>query len=253
MIEKQVAITLSSIILLAVLGVGYVLIEPHWREERGRQMTEHSAALGKELFASQGCVQCHLENGYGTLQGGVGWPLNTTQNQRGTATELENRRQLLTRTIDRGRGAVMAAYGRDNGGPLNAEQIANLVDYIQHGHWPVPPVEGEAAVLVQQGATAGGAGAAGGSRGAQLFTANGCSGCHQIKGQGGTIGPNLSTIGTTAAERKPGMSAEEYLRESITNPSAFVVQGYQAGVMPAFAQLSADDLKALVDYLLEQK
>lgn len=250
-IEKQVAITLGSIILLAVLGIGYVLIEPIWREQRQEQMTEHSAKLGKELYEAQGCVTCHLANGYGTLQGGAGWPLNTTQNEQGTAVELAARHEVLYRTIDRGRGPVMAAYGRENGGPLNSEQITNIVDYIQHGPWPSAPVAGSAADLVMAGgATAGGTG---GSRGAQLFTANGCGACHMVGGQGGNIGPSLNTIGTVAATRVPGKSAEEYIAESIVNPNAFLVPGYQAGLMPSFAQLPQADIDELVKYLMEQK
>jgi mono/diheme cytochrome c family protein len=246
-IEKQVAITLVSILVMGAIGVGYILIEPYWREVRAAQMREHSAELGKELFEGQGCVQCHLVNGYGMLQGGAGWPLNTTQNQQGSGPEMEQRHQLLTRTIDRGRGPVMAPYGRENGGPLNSEQIQNIVDYIQYGHWPTAPVQGEAAVLVQ-----GGGAAAGGSPGAQLFAAKGCAACHQIGGQGGTIGPNLTNIGTQAATRKPGTSAEDYIRESIQNPGAFTVPGYQAGLMPTIP-LTPDELNALVQYLMEQK
>ncbi|MCC6628112.1 MAG: cytochrome c [Chloroflexi bacterium] len=254
-IEKQVAITLASVLLMAVLGVGYVLIEPYWRAQRAHEMQKHSASLGQALFESQGCVTCHLANGYGTLQGGAGWPLNTTQNQQGSDPEMLARHDLLTRTIDRGRGPVMAPYGRDNGGPLNSEQIQNIIDYIQHGTWPVAPVQGAAATLVQGGATApagGGTPSAGGGQGAQLFAANGCAGCHQVGGQGGTIGPNLSNIGTTAATRVPGKSAEEYIRESITSPNAHVVQGYTAGLMPVMP-LQPADLDALVKYLAEQK
>ena len=63
-----------------------------------------------------------------------------------------------------------------------------------------------------------------------------CASDEVIKGvakSGGAVGPNQSNIGTQAATRKPGLSAEEYIRESIVNPNALVVQGYQAGVMPA--------------------
>ena len=253
-IEKQVAVVLVSLLVLGGLTIGYTLAEPALRDTRGQQMLEHSAMRGGELFHSQGCIQCHLDNGYGTLQGGVGWPLNTTENQRGSATELENRRQLLYRTIERGRGPVMAAYHRENGGSLNSEQITEIVSYIQYGHWPTAPVEGAAAQLVQQGgAAAGTGGAAGGSRGAQLFTSNGCVGCHQIGGQGGATGPNLTNVGSVAGTRKPGMEARDYIRESITNPNAFVVQGFQPNVMPSFAQLPPADVDALTDYLLEQK
>jgi mono/diheme cytochrome c family protein len=112
-----------------------------------------------------------------------------------------------------------------------------------------------ATATVKAGGTPGGAPAAGGSPGAQLFAAQGCNACHMVKGQGGAVGPNLSTIGTQAATRKPGMSAADYLRESIINPNAFIVQGYQAGVMPGtYGQtLSNEQLDQLVAYLLEQK
>jgi mono/diheme cytochrome c family protein len=121
-----------------------------------------------------------------------------------------------------------------------------------------PPIQAAnviATATVKAGGTPGGAPAPGGSPGAQLFAAQGCSGCHMINGQGGAVGPNLSRIGTEAATLKPGMSAEDYIKESIQNPNAFVVQGYQAGVMPGtYGQtLSQDQLNQLVQYLLEQK
>jgi mono/diheme cytochrome c family protein len=251
-IEKQAAITLITLLVLGTLGVGYALAEPSLRLQRGHQMTEELAHKGQKTFESAGCVQCHLANGYGTLQGGAGWPLNTTQNQRGSETELENRRQLLARTLIRGRqGTPMAAYAREEGGPLNTEQINALVAYIQHGTWPTGPVEGEAAKLVQGG---GGAAAAGGSQGAQLFASQGCAGCHQLSATNG-VGPGLGGIATRAAERKPGTDAKTYLRESITQPSAFVVQGFQNGIMPGtYGQsLKPEEIDALVDYMLELK
>lgn len=250
-IEKQAAITLITLVLLGTLGVGYALAEPALRVKRGEDMTHELAKRGQHAFDSAGCVTCHLANGYGSLQGGAGWPLNTTQNQRGSETELEARRQFLTRTIARGRpGTPMAAYHRDEGGPLNSEQVNALVAYIQHGPWPAGPAEGEAARLVQ----GGGAAAGGGSKGAQLFNSSGCAGCHKIKGQGiATTGPDLTGIKSVAGTRKPGTDANAYLRESITNPNAVVVQGYQQGLMPAtFGQsLKPEDIDALVEYMLE--
>ncbi|MCC6629890.1 MAG: cytochrome c [Chloroflexi bacterium] len=120
----------------------------------------------------------------------------------------------------------------------------------------VPPANVIATATVKAGGTPGGAADGGGANpGAQLFAAQGCSGCHTIKGQGGAVGPNLSTEGTTAATRKPGTSAKDYITESIVNPGAFVVPGYTAGVMPGtYGQtLTKDQIEQLVDYLLEQK
>jgi hypothetical protein len=48
----------------------------------------------------------------------------------------------------------------------------------------------------------------------------------------GTIGPDLSHVGSVASQRKPGTAAADYLRESIVDPDAFTVPGYPRGVMP---------------------
>lgn len=47
-----------------------------------------------------------------------------------------------------------------------------------------------------------------------------------------------------------GLSAEEYLRESIIDPRAFVVEGYQS-IMQSFKfLLSEEDVDGLVAFLL---
>ena len=79
------------------------------------------------------------------------------------------------------------------------------------------------------------------SRGQQLFTSRPCGACHTVQGiQGasGSVGPNLSTVAAVAGQRKPGMTAEGYLRESITEPDAYIVKGFQRGAMP---KLPLDD------------
>ena len=63
------------------------------------------------------------------------------------------------------------------------------------------------------------------------------------------VGPGLAGIAARAAGRKPSLSADEYLRESIVEPSAFVVDDYD-NLMPAgFARLEGDDLNSLINYL----
>ena len=120
---------------------------------------------------------------------------------------------------------------------------------------PISAANVIATATVRAGGVPGGVPTGGGSPGAQLFAAQGCAACHVVQGQGGAIGPSLIGIGTQAATRKPGMSAEDYIRESIVNPGAFVVSGFQNGLMPAtFGQsLSKEQQDLLVQYLLEQK
>jgi mono/diheme cytochrome c family protein len=97
------------------------------------------------------------------------------------------------------------------------------------------------------------AGLAQAKTGEQIFTAAGCAGCHTFApaGSNGTIGPNLDELAQAAGEREPGKSAEEYVRESLTKPEAFLVQGF-GNAMPSFeGRLTDKQIQALVDYLLQ--
>jgi cytochrome c oxidase cbb3-type subunit 3 len=53
--------------------------------------------------------------------------------------------------------------------------------------------------------------------GKSVYSKLGCSSCHTIAGQGGTFGPELSTIGT--------MRAPDYLRRAIVDPAANLPKG----------------------------
>lgn len=99
-------------------------------------------------------------------------------------------------------------------------------------------------------------GASGVERGKALFQDSGigCYLCHTVNGAGGLRGPDLVDVGKVAATRKSGLSADEYLRESIVNPSAYLVANYPP-IMPAnFGdRLSGDQIDDLVAYLKSPK
>ena len=85
---------------------------------------------------------------------------------------------------------------------------------------------------------------------------NGCGNCHYVKAsQGDLAGPNLSGIGERAATRVPGKTAEEYIRESIVNPTAYEVEGWSSAAMPANygAELTEEEIDSLVMYLMTLK
>ncbi len=78
-----------------------------------------------------------------------------------------------------------------------------------------------------------------------------CASCHAIDQRGGPeYGPNLASIGAVAANRVEGMSAEQYLAESILKPDAFRGQGVNA-VMPAdiSAGLSREEVLSIAGFL----
>ena len=92
------------------------------------------------------------------------------------------------------------------------------------------------------------------------FATGGCSGCHTIPGiqaAAGQIGPNLAGIGTAAATRIEGLSAEEYIRQSMQDPEAFIAPECPTGpcptgvMLPNYASvLSQSQFDGIVTYLL---
>lgn len=88
-------------------------------------------------------------------------------------------------------------------------------------------------------------------------SAEGCATCHNYDEAAGEADKAPYTAGTaTRAEtRVPGMSAEEYLRESITTPNAYVVENYKEGDMyQEWAKdLNEQQMADLIAYLLSEK
>jgi mono/diheme cytochrome c family protein len=91
-------------------------------------------------------------------------------------------------------------------------------------------------------------------RGKQVYREKGCGTCHRIDDSGGGIGPPLTHIGTVAASRKPGLGAEDYIRESIRDPGAYIVPGYPDTMPRGFdRRMSREDFDDLVQFLLTLK
>jgi len=97
-------------------------------------------------------------------------------------------------------------------------------------------------------------------RGRDIFFASsigkstGCRVCHSIKPGENKVGPSLAGIATRAATRVPGMSAEEYIRQSIEDPSAYIVEGFPDVMLPDMAEkLSDQDMEDLIAFLMTLK
>ena len=96
------------------------------------------------------------------------------------------------------------------------------------------------------------AGLAQATTGEQIFTAAGCAGCHTFSpaGSNGTIGPDRNDLQAAATKYAKGQTPEEYVRESIVKPDAFLVPGF-GNAMPSFqGRLTDKQIQTLVDYLL---
>ena len=93
------------------------------------------------------------------------------------------------------------------------------------------------------------------SEGERIFESSrkgACGVCHSIEPADDGVGPSLAGVATRAAITVDGLDAADYLRESILDPDAFVVDGYPPGQMlPIYEdRLSEREIDALVEYLL---
>jgi mono/diheme cytochrome c family protein len=80
-----------------------------------------------------------------------------------------------------------------------------------------------------------------------------CASCHHVEpGSGTLVGPSLSGVAARAATRDPNLTAAQYLRVSITHPNNYIVEGFNAGAMPATFKdaLTPEQIEDLVAYLL---
>ena len=132
---------------------------------------------------------------------------------------------------------------------------------------PAPLSEEAGSTGVAEGAavasTAGPSGGAGASSGVDMdaviaaINKGGCIACHtipDIPGAVGQVGPNLANIGVDGATRRQGYSAEEYIRESLMEPSTFTAPECPTGPCPpgVMPQLPLDqsEIDTVISYLV---
>ncbi len=275
--------------ILASLGMfAFVLVVLFTEDARMEVQTLNwegrSIENGAALFKNN-CTTCHGEDGKGLPA--VAPALNShyffTRRIKDVkfAGSLE---QYIKLTVASGRPSKknsqwaqeMPTWSHRYGGPFRDDQVNDVVKFVlnwektaleqtaEEDPWqcfqdvPVPceqqtiaAVEGEAAPPAEEAPKE----TAGPRDPADIFATLGCGGCHTlagVPGAVGTVGPDLTKLATEAGSRVEGMSAEEYVRESIVNPNAYIVEGYPSGVMPQnFGEkLSEEELNNLVDWIL---
>jgi cytochrome c oxidase subunit II len=133
-------------------------------------------------------------------------------------------------------------------------ELCGLGHSTMRAHVRVLEQDAFAVWLEEKGAEEAGSGEVGGNvqeLGRTTFGSAGCGGCHTFEpaGTDSEIGPSLDNLPADA--KAAGKPVAEYVRESIVDPNAVVVEGYQSGVMPTtFGEtLSPEELDALVAYL----
>ena len=91
--------------------------------------------------------------------------------------------------------------------------------------------------------------------GAQLYEQQICVTCHSLDGTPG-IGPTFAGLYGKTETLDDGSTVvvdDDYLRESIVEPGATVVEGYAPIMSPIYGDLSERELSALIAFIQEQQ
>ena len=219
---------------------------------------------GKHVWHRKNCINCHTLLGEGAYYAP---DLTKITQHRGEAYL----RQFLR---DPSKYYSEEQHGRLMPNPnLSEEQITNVIAFldwisrIDNQGWPPRPILVTAASpqgIVLGTAAPGAASADPVAVGEALFkrTPPACFGCHSLQEGVVLVGPSLAGLGTrteallrSEAYKGTAKDLQEYIRESITNPHAFVVPGptFSAGgqsIMPPYDSiLKPEEIDQLVAYL----
>lgn len=248
----QVKIVIGTIaLMLTMIILGFAALrEPARLEDftlarEGRQIEN-----GAELFQGQ-CATCHGRDGKAEscfdaatgepLSGCQGLPLNNNRLLCGdTSARMEamnwkgSKEQFILATISSGRyGTAMPTWSQTYGGPLRDDQIEDIAQFVLNWEteemcaqplyeYPWPDTIDELLVDFPTGDA---------DRGRELFNTYGCGGCHgslDDPNWNGT-GPWLGNVAERAGSRVEGLSAAQYVYESVLHPDNYVVDQCPGG------------------------
>jgi len=264
--QLEIIFGILLFIVSTVILVNVGLNEETRMQEFERYQKAQKIEVGADLFEVN-CRGCHGLRGEGIP--GLAPPLNDVHffTQRlGEVGWQGGLEEYIVATVSSGRqvstrpdqypGAgspAMPTWSDRYGGPLRDDQIEALAAFILN--WEATAVGG--AELTQLPTLTPSAASSDDPvvRGQGVYESSGCGACHTIEGiSEGAVGPALTSVGETAATRVPGLSAEEYIHQSIVDPSAYLVEGYDDLMLKTFADtLSSSQLDDLVAFLLAQQ
>lgn len=281
---------------LAMLLISAVGLPLYWLAEPGRQAgavngyEKRFASWGRELFATTAeggfnCAGCH--GGFGATGGQADWTVaDTTTGEikavKWTAPALNTVMYRFSEAevkfiLVYGRPySPMSPWGLDGGGPMNDQQITNLIAYLKSIQLPQegcskdkPLCKGTSGVInntdqakVQAAAEALVKEGRYGSIGEALFNldigggAFNCARCHtkgwsygdpQLSG-GGALGPSL-TNGAATRQFPNAADQAAFICAGSELGKKYGAQGQGSGRMPGFCGLLSDEqIKAIVEY-----
>src|SRR6266851_4042187 len=231
---------------------------------------EDFVKAGQDIFYGKGtCALCHEIGKKGERcpdLAGVGERSETRIKEEGYKGRASNGAEYIVESVMEPTVYVVEGYQPSMpplGRQLSDLEMVAVVSFLQsqggevtvNGQTHFPKWRGEgggAAPAAAAPTPATAAAAPSGASGQELVQQWGCVACHKFDGPEKLVGPSLWDVGA----RKDA----SYIRESILEPDAVVVEGFPAGLMKGtldgsgfYQKLSLQDLNTIVHYLTSLK
>lgn len=223
-----------------------------WVDDRSSDLAKLSmspAKLGATIYREKACVTCHSVNG----KQGVGptfLKLYGSERALVDGDPVKADEEYLRESILYSGKKIVQGYAAGLmpvfEGQLTDGQVKALIAFIRAQDGSKPIVEEAVEEKVDLAAMPPV------ERGKYIYNNNACLGCHSLDGSK-LVGPSFKgAYGRTAklATGEEYVVTDEYIKNSILNPGAQVVEGYLAGAMPSYkGQLSDDDIAGVIEYM----
>lgn len=221
------------IFLIGTLSSGAIFLGLTWDTHRQVAALSHVERLseqvvsGKRAFEKYNCNDCHTILGFG----GYYAPDLTRVIRRVGADGVRYR-------VMHPEMAFAKSWRKMPRQQVSAAEVSSLVAFftwiggVDNGDWP-PQDSSKRLTRAEQRVVAG----AGVSPGAAVFQTRGCMNCHSLHGTGGSVGPQLDTIGRILTKER----IEHYIRDpKSVNPAA---------MMPPQTGLSDREVEEVAEFL----
>jgi len=216
------------------------------------QMMPPDASEGLAVWRATGCEGCHTLYGIG---GNYGPDLTHSVVERG---EAYLREFFVNPNAFHPDERIMPRFN------LTQDEVTNVIALLRHADgegvetsivvdWPPHPIRvagiggmnvsapvSESESTLDQGVELG----------KTLFSQN-CASCHSLERDVIIVGPSLWGIADQGWYRGPGLSPQQYIRESVLHPSDYLVEGFPDVMQKTLGEkLSADELDGLIAFLM---